>query len=87
MDSEISFGHYHQKPGASCSILYVLVLPLVLFIQSLYPLSNLRNLSFTSLLSLTLAEHVQQRVIVVSRFVALFVCLSVPTFSLEPWLL
>ena len=31
----------HQAPGVSCGILYVLVLSLVLFIQSLYPLSNL----------------------------------------------
>ena len=35
------FGHYHQAPGASCGILYILVLSLVLFMQSLYPLSNL----------------------------------------------
>ena len=35
-----SFGHYHQVPGASCGILYILVLSLVLFMQSLYPLSN-----------------------------------------------
>ena len=34
-----SFGHYHQVPGASCGILYILVLSLVLFMQSLYPLS------------------------------------------------
>ena len=44
MDSEMpytfSFGHYHQAPGASCSILYILVLSLVLFMQSLYHLSN-----------------------------------------------
>ena len=32
-----SFGHYHQAPGASCGILYILVLSLVLFMQSLYP--------------------------------------------------
>ena len=32
-----SFGHYHQVPGASCSILYILVLSLVIFMQSLYP--------------------------------------------------
>ena len=32
-----SFGHYHQVPGASCGILYILVLSLVLFMQSLYP--------------------------------------------------
>ena len=31
------FGHYHQAPGASCGILYILVLSLVLFMQSLYP--------------------------------------------------
>ena len=31
-----SFGHYHQAPGASCSILYILVLSLVIFMQSLY---------------------------------------------------
>ena len=31
----------HQAPGASCGILYILVLSLVLFMQSLYPLSNL----------------------------------------------
>ena len=30
------FGHYHQAPGASCGILYILVLSLVLFMQSLY---------------------------------------------------
>ena len=36
-----SFGHYHQAPGASCSILYILVLSLVIFMQSLYTLSNL----------------------------------------------
>ena len=30
-----SFGHYHQVPGASCSILYILVLSLVIFMQSL----------------------------------------------------
>ena len=35
-----SFGHYHQVPGASCSILYILVLSLI-FMQSLYALSNL----------------------------------------------
>ena len=35
-----SFGHYHQAPGASCGILYILVLSLVLFMQSLYPLYN-----------------------------------------------
>ena len=34
-----SFGHYHQAPGASCVILYILVLSLVHFMQSLYPLS------------------------------------------------
>ena len=32
---------YHQAPGASCSILYILVLSLVIFMQSLYTLSNL----------------------------------------------
>ena len=43
MESEMpyfSFGHYHQAPGASCGILYIiLVLSLVLFMQSLriYP--------------------------------------------------
>ena len=42
-----SFGHYHQAPGALCGILYILVLSLVLFMQSLYPLSNLGNFSFT----------------------------------------
>ena len=31
-----SFGHYHQAPGASCSILYILVLSLVIFMQFLY---------------------------------------------------
>ena len=31
-----SFGHYHQVPGASCSILYILVLSLVIFMQSQY---------------------------------------------------
>ena len=31
-----SFGHYHQVPGASCGILYILVLSLVIFMQSLY---------------------------------------------------
>ena len=36
-----SFGHYHQAPGASCSILYILVLSLVIFMHSLYTLSNL----------------------------------------------
>ena len=41
-----SFGHYHQASGASCGILYILVLSLVLFMQSLYPLSNFRNFSF-----------------------------------------
>ena len=36
-----SFPHYHQAAGASCSILYILVLSLVIFMQSLYTLSNL----------------------------------------------
>ena len=27
----LSFGHYHQVPGASCSILYIVVLSLVIF--------------------------------------------------------
>ena len=31
----------HQAPGASCGILYIFVLSLVLLMQSLYPLSNL----------------------------------------------
>ena len=31
----------HQAPGASCGILYILVLFFVLFMQSLYTLSNL----------------------------------------------
>ena len=35
-----SFGRYHQAPGASCSILYILVLSLVIFMQSLYTLSK-----------------------------------------------
>ena len=39
-----SFGQYQQAPGESCGILYILVLSLVLFMQTLYPLSNL---SFT----------------------------------------
>ena len=43
-----SFGHYPQAPGASCGILYIRVLSLVLFMQSLYTLSNLLNFSFTS---------------------------------------
>ena len=38
MDSEkpyfLSFGDYHQAPGASCSILYILVLSLVLFMHT-----------------------------------------------------
>ena len=33
-----SFGHYHQVPGASFGILYILVLSLVIFMQSLYPI-------------------------------------------------
>ena len=39
MESEMpSFGHYHQAPGASCGILYIiLVLSLVLFMQSIIP--------------------------------------------------
>ena len=32
-----SFGHYHQAPGASCSILYVLVLSLVLLYNPYIP--------------------------------------------------
>ena len=32
-----SFGHYHQVPGTSCGILYILVLSLVIFMQSPYP--------------------------------------------------
>ena len=32
---------YHQALGASCGILYILVLSLVFFMQSLYTLSNL----------------------------------------------
>ena len=39
-----SFGHYHQVPGASCSILYILVLFLVIFMQSLYILSEMVHL-------------------------------------------
>ena len=35
------FSHNHQVPGASCGILYILVLSLVIFMQSLYTLSNL----------------------------------------------
>ena len=42
-----SFSHYHQAPGASCSILYILVLSLVIFMQSLHTLSNLYKFSFT----------------------------------------
>ena len=45
-----SFRHYHQAPGASCGILYILVLSLVLFMQSLYPLFNLWNFSFTCII-------------------------------------
>ena len=41
-----------QVPGASCGILYILVLSLVIFMQSyIATLSNLQNFSFTCLLS------------------------------------
>ena len=76
MDSEMpyfSFSHYHQAPGASCSILYILVLSLVIFIQSLYTLSNLKNVSFTCLLSLTLARACAAKGYC-SRLVGRFVC-------------
>ena len=39
--SRLVTNDYHQAPGASCSILYILVLSLVIFMQSLYTLSNL----------------------------------------------
>ena len=42
-----SLGPYDEVPGASCRILYVLVLSLVLFTQSLYLLFNLSNFLFT----------------------------------------
>ena len=52
----------HQAPGASCGILSVLVLSLVLFMQSLYTLYNLKcfiylcPLIFLLLLSVTVIE-------------------------------
>ena len=42
-----SLRHYHQALGASFSILYILVLSLVLFMQSLYPTYN-RNTGLVS---------------------------------------
>ena len=53
-----SFGHYHQAPGASCGILYILVLSLVLFMQSLYPLSEIFHLLVSFSFSLLLAVRV-----------------------------